>query len=111
MTPTRVIGFRIFYNAYIETPTTKGTTMLDLSNSVILPREDYQELSEAAWNQTPTAIKDRLAQTAQTTIVCTLLVGAISGGMYVYYKLQSKLEDKKHEQRLAEIEAELNPKK
>ena len=55
--------------------------------------------------------KDRLAQTAQTTIVCTLLVGAISGGMYVYYKLQSKLEDKKHEQRLAEIEAELNPKK
>lgn len=68
--------------------------MIDFSNSVILPRDEYIELSTTAWGQN-TTVADRVAGTLQTTAFCTVLVAAFSAGTYVWYKAMSKLEDKK----------------
>jgi hypothetical protein len=59
---------------------------MDFSNSVILPREDFVELQEAAWSQTPTSAGDRAANTAQTAVVLLLCSGAVTLGAWGWYK-------------------------
>lgn len=55
---------------------------MDFSNSVILPREDFEELQTAAWDQNPVATSERLASIAQTTILCVVLAGAVTAGSW-----------------------------
>lgn len=50
---------------------------MDLSQSVIMPREDFVELQEAAWSSLPQSFGDRAASMMQTTVVCTVLAGAV----------------------------------
>lgn len=66
---------------------------MDLSNSVILPREDFYELQATA-NQ-PQSLGERLAGTAQTTVVFTVLVGAVTAGSFGVAKAVDWLEQRR----------------
>ncbi len=84
---------------------------MDLANSVILPREDFIELSTVAWNQPPTSAKERVATTLQTSTIFMGAALAFGAGSWIWYKAMARLEDKKHENLIAEIDARENAKK
>lgn len=77
---------------------------MDFSNSVIMPREDFIELSAVAWNQPPTSPAERIASTLQTTAFFTVAALAFSVSTWAWYRLMSKLEDKKLENAIYEAE-------
>ena len=77
--------------------------MLDLSTSVIMPRDDFQELVTVAFNQTTTT-GERVATSVQTFVFCTTVVTAFAGGMWAWYKSMAKLEDKKLANNIMEAE-------
>lgn len=79
--------------------------MLDLSSSVILPREDYIELCTTAWGQDPTPLGERIATTVQTIIVCAAIGGALAAPAWAWLKAGVKLEDKKLANDIAAAEA------
>lgn len=82
--------------------------MYDFTNSVILPREDFIELSTAAWDHHPTPVAERVATTIQTTIVCSVLALAFSGATWAWYKAMSKLDREQTENEIAASEARAN---
>lgn len=55
---------------------------MDLSNSVILPREDFLEMQEVAWNQPPVSFKDRSSSVAQTTLIVFVTAAAFTVGRW-----------------------------
>jgi hypothetical protein len=57
---------------------------MDLSNSVIIPREDFLELQAVAWDSTPPAAKERIGSTIQTTFICMGVAAAVSAGTWGY---------------------------
>lgn len=59
---------------------------MNLENSVILPREDFVELQEAAWAQTPATTGERVASTVQTTIICFAAAAAVTAGTWGWAK-------------------------
>ena len=77
---------------------------MDFSNSVILPREDFIELSTVAWNQPPTTVGERIGTTVQTTLFFTAMTAAFSVGTYAWYRLMSKLEKEKTANAIYEAE-------
>lgn len=79
---------------------------MDFSKSVIMPREDFQELEIAAWDHHPTPTSERIAQSIQTSLVFAGMSAAFSVGMLVWYKLQSKLQDEKHQDKMTELDIE-----
>lgn len=74
---------------------------MDLSNSVVMPREDFIELSTAAWDHHPTPPSERFAQTLQTSTIFMAMAAAFSVGTWVWYRLMSQLEKEKLEHRIA----------
>ena len=69
---------------------------MDFSNSVIMPREDFIELSTVAFdNNNPVPIKERLATTAQTTATCAIIGSAFVLGTWGYVKAHDWLEEKR----------------
>lgn len=52
---------------------------MELSESVIMPREDFLELQVAAWDQTPPTLSTRVAQATQATYVCVMLGAVVVG--------------------------------
>lgn len=78
----------------MRTPTMEGTVM-NLSESVILPREDFIELQTAAWDQTPPSLSTRAAQSAQTTYVCVMLATVVVGATWGCTKAVDWLENRR----------------
>ena len=79
---------------------------MNLENSVILPREDFVELQEAAWAQTPATLGERVAGTVQTSLVCFGIAAAVTAGTWGW----AKALDWKDERRLARMREELKLK-
>ena len=77
---------------------------MDLSNSVILPREDFIELQQVAWDSTPAAVKTRVAQTIQST---TTMVGAAAifvGATWGWVKAMDWLDGRRTANKIYEAE-------
>lgn len=79
---------------------------MDFSKSVIMPRDDFEELQIAAWSQVPTPAGERVASIIHTSTVLGVLTAAFSVGTWVWYKAAEKLEEKKYANKIAEIEFE-----
>lgn len=77
-----------------------------LSNSVIMPREDFIELSEAAWNQPTPSAGERVAGTLQTTVVCAALAGMVAGASWGWATAAEWLEEKRFQRELRRKESE-----
>lgn len=69
--------------------------MLDLSNSVILPREDFLELTMSAFDQDPASLGTRVASTVQILTICFGMAASVAVGTWAWTKQLEKLEDKK----------------
>lgn len=59
---------------------------MNLENSVILPREDFVELQEAAWAMPSTTPGERVASTVQTSIICFAVAAAVTAGTWGWAK-------------------------
>lgn len=77
---------------------------MNLSDSVILPREDFIELQTVAWNQPPQSASERIASITHTTTIVAVLTVAWGAGCWAWYKAMAKLEDKKLANSLTELE-------
>jgi len=77
---------------------------MELSQSVIMPREDFQELQIAAWDNDQT-LGDRVATIVQTTIVITIVATAFAGGTWAYAKAMTWKDQKTHEREMAKLYA------
>lgn len=77
--------------------------MIDFSNSVIMPREDAQELMLTAFDQ-HTSLGERAASVVQTALVCASLAGAFAAATWSWVKAMKKLEDAKLANTITEAE-------
>ena len=59
---------------------------MNLENSVIIPRDDFVELQEAAWTAPPATIGERVGSTLQTTIICFGVAAAVTAGTWGWAK-------------------------
>lgn len=82
-----------------------------LSESVIMPREDFLELSAAAYDPNSTTFQTRLASTAQTTIVFAVMAGAVTAGTYGWAKAVDWLEMRRAARKSALNETKLRSAK
>jgi hypothetical protein len=83
--------------------------MTDLSNSVIMPREDFIELSTVAFDNShvPTA-GERVATTVQTLTVFSGLAAAVTAATWGWAKAVDWREKKQHERELAKRQFDLD---
>jgi len=93
-------------------PSIKETIMSDLSNSVIMPREDFVELSTVAFDNShvPSA-SERVASVAQTTAVFGVMGAAIIGVTWGCTKAVDWLEERRLRRMKAESEINTNATK
>lgn len=83
--------------------------MTDLNNSVIMPREDFLELSTVAFdNHHIPAPSERIAQTLQTTAIFGGIALAVTLGTWGWAKAVEWREKKQHERQMALLEFKLN---
>lgn len=82
---------------------------MDLSQSVVLPREDFMELQMAAWQHVPVPVKDRIAQTIQTSAVCMGLAAAVVVGTWGCFKAVDWLDERQLKRTIAERESQKDP--
>lgn len=78
---------------------------MDFNNSVIMPREDFLEMQAVAWNQPTPSGKERVAQTAQTTLIFAAMSGAVVAGSYGWAKAMDWLDEKRFQRKMRENEA------
>lgn len=77
----------------------------NLSDSVIMPREDFIELYTVAFdNHHVPSIGERVANTTQTTAVFAVMAGAVTAGTYGWSKCVDWLETRRHNRKLQELE-------
>ena len=83
--------------------------MTDLSNSVIMPREDFVELSTVAFDNShvPSA-GERIASVTQTTAVFAVMGGAIVLVTAGCTKVIDWYETRVHNRKLAELQFEID---
>lgn len=81
-----------------------------LAESVIMPREDFLELSEAAWNQPTPTLGQRAATTVQTTLFCAALAGAVAAASWGWATAVEWHEQRSFERARAAKENGHNPK-
>lgn len=77
---------------------------MDFSNSVIMPREDFMELSTVAWANPPKSLGDRTATVVQTILICSTLAGAFAAATRSWTKSMKQLEDAKLANKITELE-------
>lgn len=77
--------------------------MTDLSNSVIIPREDFIELQTVAFDNShvPSA-GERVGQILQNTTVFAGIALAFAGATWGWAKANDWLEERRHQRDLAE---------
>lgn len=77
-----------------------------LSESVIMPREDFIELSTVAFdNHHVPSFSERAGQTLQTTFVAVALAAAWSAGAAGYYALKDWQMKRQHDREMDQIAA------
>jgi len=74
---------------------------MDLSNHVIVPREDFIELQEVAYNQPTPSLGERAASTAQTTLVFAGIAAALTAGSYGWAKAMDWREERQLRRHMA----------
>lgn len=79
---------------------------MDLSNHVILPREDFIELQTAAWNQPQLPVKDRFVNTANTSLVFMAMAGAVTLGTLGWAKAVEWKEEKAFQRKMRLLDKE-----
>lgn len=77
--------------------------MLDLSQSVIMPRDDFEELTTVAFGQ-HTSLGERTASVVQTVLVCASLAGAFIAATKSWKKSMVELDDAKLANKITELE-------
>lgn len=79
--------------------------MTDLNNSVIMPREDFIELSSVAFDNShiPSA-GERIGSVVQATAVLSAFAGSITAIGWGISKAIDWNEKRKHERKLAELQ-------
>lgn len=86
--------------------------MTDFSNSVIMPREDFIELSTAAFDNHHTPpLSERAASTAQTTFIFAAMAAAVTAGSWGWAKAVDWREKQAHERKMDELKVKDNLKK
>ena len=75
---------------------------MDLSNSIVLPREDFFDLQKEALNQLPVTNKERVKTIGQTIVVSSIITGAVIGGRWAWLKLTEKYAEKALQRRIRE---------
>lgn len=74
---------------------------MDISKSVILPREDFLELQANSFNRPPMSFNQRAASALQTAVYLTVLSVSITAMSYGWAKAMDWLDQKKFDRRLA----------
>ena len=82
---------------------------MDLSNHVILPREDFIELQTAAWDHPQLPVKDRFVNTANTSLVFIAMAGAVTLGTWGWVKALDWREEKAYQRRMRQAENQSKP--
>lgn len=77
---------------------------MDFSKSVIMPREDFEELATVAFNQ-KTSVGERSASVAQFTLFCALFVGSFAFATRFWRKEMVALEKIKYDKELTLLHA------
>jgi hypothetical protein len=67
---------------------------------VVLPREDFLELQEAAMTAVPLSGKDRLGSVLQTTAVFTGIAVAFTASVWGWVKAKDWLEERNFQRRV-----------
>lgn len=75
----------------------------DLGNSVILPREDYDELQSNANGTTPTT-SERIASVLHTSAIFGSMAGAVLGASWAYSWARDWRERRQHERQMKQAE-------
>lgn len=83
---------------------------MDFSNSVIMPREDFIELTEVAYNQPKPSGTDRLITTAQTTLFFAAATGAVTAGCWAWAKASNWLEEQNFQRSMRRTAKPSTPK-
>lgn len=71
---------------------------------VALPREDYIELTSAAYDQTPATVGERVGSTVQTTAMVLGLSAAVTAGTWGWAKAVDWLEERRLRRTLDEAQ-------
>lgn len=71
---------------------------MDLSNSVIMPREDFYELQASAC--TPATTSQRIAGTIQTAVIFGSLSAAFTAGVWSWAKAVDWLEERQLQRKM-----------
>lgn len=79
--------------------------MNDLSNSVIMPRDDFYELSTVAFDNShvPSA-SERAATVLQSTLLFAGLAAAVTAGTVGWSWAVDRLEQRRHARQLKELQ-------
>lgn len=85
--------------------------MTDFSNSVIMPREDFIELTAVAYDNShvPT-LGERVAQTTQTTAIFGGMTLAVVGASWGWAKAMDWLEERNYKRKIRALEDITVPK-
>lgn len=76
--------------------------MTDLNNSVIMPREDFIELSTVAFdNSHVPSFGERTGSIIQTTFVLGAVAASVTAAAWGISKATDWLENRQHERRMA----------
>lgn len=76
----------------------------DLSNHVILPREDFVELQQAAWDQPDVPFKKQMQNTANMTLFMFGAAAAVGFGTLTWAKAVDWLEERQLKRKMREAE-------
>jgi hypothetical protein len=82
---------------------------MDFSNSVIMPREDFIELSEAAWHTPPASLKMKAATTVQYTLFFVAATAAVTAGSWGIAKAMNWFEEETLKRKMRENNAHEQP--
>lgn len=80
---------------------------MDLSNSVIIPREDFFELQAEAL--TPLSAGQRIAGTIQTTVIFGAMSAASVAGVWGWVKATDWLEERRFQRAMRKNAQTKNP--
>lgn len=82
--------------------------MTDLTNHAIIPIEHLIELESTAYNQTPATNGERLAQTAQNTILFASIAATVLGAAFGWSWVMDRLEKRRLERHMAQRQFDID---
>ena len=82
--------------------------MTDLNNSVIMPREDFIELSSVAYDSHIPSFGERSGQVIQATFVMAAFAGAITAAAWGVVKAQNWFEQNQANRKREQMQFEID---